>query len=112
MIVPIKVSTWNKGPKYRPGPVLERIDQVVEAFRGRWWLYYGGVVKHPSIIANMSLSTIMAALHAGRIRYAIPTEASRYYRSDRPVLWDVFPEKMLRKWHAQKAALAAAKGGL
>lgn len=71
-LVPVKTRRpWGAGPKYRPGPCIENLHELLRAIEQGRWIYYAGSVKHPSVISNMSLATLRGAVKYGRLRWAM-----------------------------------------
>lgn len=55
---------------YRRGAEVADLAALEKAINDGRWLYWCNRVKHPQVIANMSLNTVRAALRYGRIFYA------------------------------------------
>ena len=65
-----KKSQWGKR-KFRPGGPFEDIHQVINWIQRGGWIYWGGVPKHPSIIQNMSLTTLLNSVGRSGLRPAL-----------------------------------------
>jgi len=69
-----KPSTWPARRKFLKGPEfrnpLEAVDWII---RGKW-CYWCDTPKHPSVVQNFSLTTIMGAARNGRLRPALRAE--------------------------------------
>jgi hypothetical protein len=64
----------TRKPKFRPGAEPLSLLDVIGAVQDGRWLYWCGRPKHPSVIANMKVSTVSTGARAGIVRAAIPTE--------------------------------------
>ena len=60
--------------KFRQGPLVSSVaDVVLEMIQGRW-MYLGKKPKHPSVMKNMSIATLDFFVRRNGIRYAIKNE--------------------------------------
>ena len=48
--------------KFKPGKVLESLQEVQDCFERLQWIYLRGMPKHPSIVINMSFGTVQRYL--------------------------------------------------
>lgn len=64
--------------KFTPGPALTNIHELIHAVTTGCWVYWStsSRPKHPSIILSMQLNTLIHSCRCGRLRIAVPTEAS------------------------------------
>ncbi len=63
--------------KYRPGPAIRDIGEVVRLLYEGHWFYWPSAPKrpkHPSIFTSMTLHTLEQAAVYGRLRLAVKIE--------------------------------------
>lgn len=60
-----------KQKKYHKGDCIPNIGVLAVWLESNQWTYWGDRPKHPGWIISMSLQTLLGAIRAGRLRFAI-----------------------------------------
>jgi hypothetical protein len=63
--------SWPNKRKFSYGPRVETLHEVIDAARRGKWLYVGSVPKHPSIVVNMSLTTVAGMIERKALRHTV-----------------------------------------
>lgn len=72
--LPLIPRRWPYRRKFVKGPALNTTSSLLFVLERGEWVYLRDTPKHPSVIKNMSLSTLEGMVRAGVLYYAIRQE--------------------------------------
>lgn len=67
-------NRWPYRRKFKRGGTIHTMSALLYELQHGKWVYLHGTPKHPSILKNMSLSTLEGMVRAGVLYYAIRQE--------------------------------------